>query len=357
VTGDAGRAHDARAGTARAAVCGLALWLLAATGALGEIHFPTSAGPEAQAHFVRGVLLLHSFEYADARVYAEVAPAAAHAQHMPSHIWLPLGRWDDVVAANEAAWAAAEARRQRKHLGVEARDHHALEWLAHGYLQQGRREDAARALRTMARDAKASGSAWLRTGLVYIRAMYLVETRQWDGFAAGVEVATGDLDLATRATDLYVRGRSALAAGRRADAVRLLAELEQARATFAAGPTWWSEALDAQTAAILARELAALVRLDAGAPERALALLGEAARHHDAMEFVYGPPWPVKPPWELLGEVLLRLERFEEAAQAFRRALERAPGRTLSATLRERALARSAAAAAAPGAASGAAGP
>jgi hypothetical protein len=38
-----------------------------------------------------------------ARAYAKIAPSAGHAQHMTSHIFVALGMWDDVVAANEAA--------------------------------------------------------------------------------------------------------------------------------------------------------------------------------------------------------------------------------------------------------------
>ena len=80
-----------------------------------------------------------------ARVYAKIAPAAAHALHMPSHIFLALGMWDEEIASNQASWAAADARVQRKNLGVDSRGYHALHWLEYGYLQEGRERGCANA--------------------------------------------------------------------------------------------------------------------------------------------------------------------------------------------------------------------
>src|ERR1700704_5912252 len=80
-----------------------------------------------------------------ARIYSKVAPEAAHAQHMTSHIFLSLGMWDDVVKANETAMAVVNRERQK--VGKEPSwCGHINEWLEYGYLQQGRIEDARRIL-------------------------------------------------------------------------------------------------------------------------------------------------------------------------------------------------------------------
>src|SRR4029453_17203152 len=71
-----------------------------------------------------------------ARRYGRVAPSASHAQHMPSHIFFALGRWDDAIAANTAALATARGQGQG--------GYHALEWLTYAYLQQGKRDEAAK---------------------------------------------------------------------------------------------------------------------------------------------------------------------------------------------------------------------
>jgi tetratricopeptide (TPR) repeat protein len=69
-----------------------------------------------------------------ARAYDKIAPDAEHALHMPSHIYLQLGMWDDVVRSNERAWAASRARTKNP----ANADWHAFAWLHYGYLQQGR---------------------------------------------------------------------------------------------------------------------------------------------------------------------------------------------------------------------------
>ena len=68
-----------------------------------------------------------------ARVYAKIAPAASHALHMPSHVFVSLGMWDEAVSSNVDSWAAAEARVERKNLGLEDRGYHSLLWLEYAY--------------------------------------------------------------------------------------------------------------------------------------------------------------------------------------------------------------------------------
>ena len=93
------------------------------------------------AHFI-----IHAFDDPEhaiialpaARRYAEIAPEAHHARHMPAHIFLQLGMWPEAAASNESAWAASDTWVKRKGLALSARDYHSLHWLAYVYLQQGR---------------------------------------------------------------------------------------------------------------------------------------------------------------------------------------------------------------------------
>src|SRR5256885_9634976 len=59
------------------------------------------------------------------RSYADIAPEAHHARHMPSHIFLQLGMWSEAAASNESAWQASEAWMKRKNLspGVRSEEH------------------------------------------------------------------------------------------------------------------------------------------------------------------------------------------------------------------------------------------
>jgi tetratricopeptide (TPR) repeat protein len=297
-----------------------------------------------------------------ARVYARIAPAAAHALHMPSHIFLALGMWDEVAAANEASWAASEARRQRLRLPIEERGYHALSWLQYAYLQQGRFRDARQLLAAMAADAAASGSERTREHLARMQAAWRIETRRF-------QAEVGDLpDLAGLGDDvaaaaLFAHGLAALRSGDPGGAHRDLAMIDARldAATDARLGAVTDARLDAVTearlgaatddpsrrsAAVLRAELAALLLLDGRTPagagggasemerqgrERAaLAAIERAAAEEDATSYEFGPPVVVKPAHELAGDLLLDLGRPAEARRHFEQALARAPRRSLS---------------------------
>jgi len=106
-----------------------------------------------------------------ARAYSKIAPGAAHAQHMTTHIFLALGLWDDVVSQNEIA------------LGPHADKYtpnHYSEWLEYGYLQQGRIADAARLQETFWRNVKNPMPVFQREGMAVVRATYVMNTGRWD---------------------------------------------------------------------------------------------------------------------------------------------------------------------------------
>ena len=113
-----------------------------------EEAFATHPNHPGLAHY-----LIHSYDdpahasrgLPAARRYFAIAPAAPHALHMTSHIYLAAGMWNDVVAANERATSVA-AGRARAAGRVPASCGHANMWLMYGYLQQDRPSDARRIL-------------------------------------------------------------------------------------------------------------------------------------------------------------------------------------------------------------------
>ncbi len=261
-----------------------------------------------------------------ARAYAKIAPAASHAQHMISHIFVALGMWDEVVKANEIAARVADERRQRKGLPVDARNYHALHWLAYGYLQQGRYENARRLLSDMQAAAAESGSGRARYYLANMRADYLVNTRRWPDDVVEIEVDVAGLDAGTIAAHSLVNGWAALERGEHDEADRELAEIHHRLETIdRTDPDMYGPSL--QAARVLALELEALIQLDAGQMEDAIETLQRAAELEEAMPYEYGPPPVVKPSHELLGELLLEAGRATEARAAFEAALRRGPRR------------------------------
>jgi tetratricopeptide (TPR) repeat protein len=284
------------------------------------------------AHYV-----IHSFDdpihaplgLPAARVYAGIAPAATHALHMPSHIFLALGMWADVVASNIASFEASNGH-----------SYHALHWLGYGYLQQGNQAKAAEMLETMRQAESKDKSPTARWYLALMQAAYAVETGQWDATAYPVD--TQGIEYSAKAADLFARGAAAVHAGRLDDAARLLEQMKSGRIPVekivaAGGAVCHQTNASAgispnglKGAAVMEKQLEAMILLARKKTGDAIALLEEAARGEDAMALDFGPPAPVKPAHELLGEVLLAQGNYAEALEHFELALVRAPQRALS---------------------------
>ncbi len=320
-----------------------ALALLGATE--GKRDFPTymKAAAIAEEVFAKNPLhpgavhyLIHSYDdpihaplgMRAARVYAKIAPAAGHALHMPSHIFFASGMWEEAAASNEAAWKASLDRAARKSLGPDDHNYHALFWLEYAYLQMGRYGDARKTLAAMEEDAKRSGSGRARSHRAMMRAAYVAETRRFD---ADVVRALSEDD--ERGVALFAEGFAALAKGNREPAEKALAAIgkEPAGSHHGASSTYaMGRASGAGTDSVMTKELEALLASSKGDKERALALAREAAAAEAAMTFEVGPPAVVKPPHELLGELLLKLGNAAEARAEFERSLAHTPERALS---------------------------
>ena len=295
---------------------------------IAEEVFTKNPNHPGAAHY-----LIHSYDdpihaplgLRAARVYADIAPAAAHAQHMPSHIFLAAGMWDDVVKANEASFEAAEERIRRKNLNVETnRAYHALWWMQYAYLQIGREQDAQKMLSIMEADFGKSGSPRTRSDLINMRTTQLVATGDWDNETLKAILATPDVPLLTAATDLFATGLAATQNQDLAAAEEALEQLKKRKEGVTARPGTRQVAVD-----VMGKELEALVSLARGDNPQAIAFMREAVDLEDSMNLQFGPPVPVKPSHELFGEILLKLDHPQEAAEQFRLGLARAPNRSL----------------------------
>ena len=254
-----------------------------------------------------------------ARRYAKVASAAPHAQHMPSHIFLALGMWDECIASNIDSWNSSEARVKRGGLDSDKRGYHALWWMQYAYLQKGRFKDARSNLAIIEEDARQSGSRHARNHHAYLRAHYLIETERWDADLAPVD----DDGLEPRAWGANALAESLreIKAGNLAAARDWLARL-QGKAAEHGDRT--------DSLPIAAKQVEGLLLLADSQADKAVEALREAAQLEERTAFGYGPPFPVKPAVELLAETLLLLDRPREAASAFEASLERTPRRARS---------------------------
>ena len=240
-----------------------------------------------------------------ARVYAEIAPSASHAQHMISHIYVALGRWDEAVTANEKAWAVSNARAKRKGLDTGQLDFHSFFWLHYSYLQQGRYREAHQMLDTVEQASRQSDTGRLGSYYSRMRAQQVIESRNWN---VKLPPAKNTFH------DQFSDGLIALNSGARDGVQEILGRM---------APQGGAEE-------VMKTQLKALLLYKQGKRQQGVELLTEAASMEDEMPLTYGPPLPIKPAHELLGEVLLELNRGEEALAEFEKSLQRAPRRALS---------------------------
>lgn len=307
--------------------------------AIAEEVFAANPRHPGAAHY-----LIHSYDdpvhaplgLRAARVYAQIAPAASHAQHMISHIYVALGDWSDAVDANVKAVEVAAERRASKGLGVDSQNYHALHWLAYAYLQLGKYDEARARLDQMTQAAKESGSPRALWHHAQMRANWIVETR---GRPAPDEIKPDRTQVASAAADLFATGYAATLAGRWDEAARAAERIGQRRDTAASGghvcaqgSSSFAETTknDLIVTEVMQKGLLALVAHGRGDTATALRLLDEATAAEDGMALDYGPPAIVKPSHEIYGEVLLALGRPADARAQFEKALQRAPKRTLS---------------------------
>jgi tetratricopeptide (TPR) repeat protein len=270
--------------------------------------------------------LIHDYDDPDharralpaARRYAKQAPGSSHALHMPAHIFLQLGMWDDAAAADQASFRASEAWVERKGLGVGMRDHHSLSWLLYESLQQGRYEKAREAIDLMGPAVAETGEPRFKAILSDMRARYVIETRSFQELATARDFGTSG--------ELFAIGMSAARRGDANVAERARAELERRAGSREPGGSG-SRGRDVP---VMEKELAALLAVGMNNADEAVGRMKEAVALERELPPPLGPPRPIKPAPELFGEILLELGRPREAVGEFERALERWPNRSLA---------------------------
>ncbi|MCH7975434.1 MAG: hypothetical protein IIC18_02625 [Bacteroidetes bacterium] len=267
-----------------------------------------------------------------ARAYSEIAPDAPHALHMPSHIYFALGMWDEVAELNRRSFEAARSRDAAAGQPLGGHGWHPLYWLHYAELQRGRFEEARR-LFDEARELVESGPTrrgW--SSIIAMRANHVIETVDWRGEIASLELPVDEVTAGTAQRDAFVRGLTARALH---DASVFQSAVQDVQNFLEGG-----EELGPAEQSI-ALMLEGLFLVDQGGVAEGLELLREATLLEDQIPTDFGPPNPVKPAHELLGEWLIlqsragqtpseRLKLATEAQDEFEKALTRAPMRLRS---------------------------
>lgn len=268
--------------------------------------------------------LIHSYDYPPiaekglnaARRYAQIAPAAPHALHMPSHIFTRVGAW--IESAETNVKSAAAAKRDKDADGQL----HAMDYMTYAYLQLARDPEAQRTLEE-ARDAGEPNPA-RNTGVYALAAMparYAVERGSWKE-AAQLEPRASRFPY-TEALTHFARALGAARSGDPSSAEKDLQQLVALRDKLRATKNnYWATEVEVSRLAA-----AAWIALAQGKRDEALNLMRQAADMEDKNEKHIVTPGRILPARELLGEILLELKRPMEALKEFEASQAREPNR------------------------------
>ncbi|HEX7176492.1 MAG TPA: hypothetical protein VF240_14600 [Pyrinomonadaceae bacterium] len=283
--------------------------------------------------------LIHGYDYPAlahlalpaARSYAKIAPASAHALHMPSHIFTRLGLWREAIRSNIDAKAAAKAHAVRNRLpGVWDEQFHAMDYLAYAYLQGAQDKQAEGVLDELKKIQRAEPENFkVAYASTAIPARFALERRQWNE-AARLPLPAGTLGTFPwqrfRWAEAHIHFARAVGAARTGDTASARQEVEKLAAIRQAlvkvkGDYDWATQVE-----IKHQVASGWLAHAEGKHEEALRLMRAAAELDDATEKHPVTPGTILPAREQLGELLLELKR-PTALQEFETSLRSAPNR------------------------------
>jgi tetratricopeptide (TPR) repeat protein len=257
-----------------------------------------------------------------ARKYAAIAPASAHANHMPSHLFTRVGSWDESIQSNlHSADLAAQA--EPTSTNGEARDQrlHAMDYLEYAYLQKGRVSDAKSILDQLRSLPPVPGLTL--TGdyaLAAIPARYALELNKWNQ-AARLGPVAGSVPWAQAITWMAIGIGAA-----RSDSLDRASEAERnlgrLRDIAQSKNEYWSNQIEVQR-----QEVAAWIAQASGKHEDALAGMRSATGLEESMDKDAVTPGAIVPAREMLAQLLQIQGRSQDSFVEYETVLKTAPNR------------------------------
>jgi tetratricopeptide (TPR) repeat protein len=261
---------------------------------------------------------LAQFGLPAARRYAQIAPAAPHALHMPSHIFARLGLWQEDIQSNLASFAAAR-QPSSMHIGAENQVH-AMEFLEYAYLQVGLESKAKEMIEQLQavreEDLNPGLDGYLDWQRAQFPARYLLELCHWKE-AAALEASLAD----PRAKSVTYWAR-AIGAGHLRDAAAARDAVVQydamVEATRKSDHPYRAKFMETNR-----DEARAWLSFAEGKNDEALKLLRPIADKQDA----FGKGEVELPAREMLADMLLEMGRPQEALTEYEKSLKTDPNR------------------------------
>ncbi len=251
-------------------------------------------------------------------------PGSGHLVHMPSHIYVRVGRYADAADANVLAIATDRAYfkvapEPDYYWGYYA---HNLHFLAFSSMMESRYETALAAARDMEREIP---EWYLRQyggfveGIMATTFHVMIRFGRWEEILA--EPERPDYRLVTRAVHYYARGIALSALGRTDEARVEIARFEKAVAKVP-GDWWVFNNRVHQVLPIARAMLEGELAFREGRLDEAFAALRRGVAAEDALVYDEPPAWML-PVRHALGALLMSADRYAEAEAVYREDLER----------------------------------
>jgi len=280
-----------------------------------------------------GVLhyLIHTYDYPTlaqrgldaANRYAEVAPAASHAQHMPSHTYSMLGMWTQSVASNTRSRAIAREQAAKLWPGAtHPGEPHHLDFMEYALLQVGQ-EGPARQVRDDSNAISKLGfeAVYSYAALAAVPARFALERQAWKE-AAALEPRGSKFPQAEAITH-FARAMGSARSGDPVGAERDINKLKELRAALeSANQSYWAEQVEVQMLAA-----SAWIAQAKGEKDTALKLIRTAADLEDSSEKHIAMENRLYPMRELLGDLLLEQQQPGLALTEYETSLGSTPNR------------------------------
>jgi hypothetical protein len=293
--------------------------------------FPNEPDHPGIAHY-----LIHTYDYPElaelalpaARKYASIASASAHALHMPSHIFTRLGLWDESINSNINSVTAAKCYAENSGItGHWDEELHGIDYLVYAYLQQARDETAKEQLEYL-QSINVVFPVNFKDAYTFaaVPTRYALERKDWMA-AAALELKPIDFPWHN-----FVWQKSIVSFGKVLGAVHLrnMPEAEAGLAELKANYTILLERekdYEANQVKIQILASEGWIQLLHGNKNEATRLMTEAATMEDATEKHPVTPGEVIPARELLGDMLMEMNEYSKALEAYESDLEQHPGR------------------------------
>jgi hypothetical protein len=262
--------------------------------------------------------LIHAYDYpplamrglAAARRESDIAPAAAHAQHMPSHIYTMLGLWDQSIEANARAARILDPRNAGNAVASDIEDPHGFDFIVYARLQEAQDDQVAADLASLRKKNQSFAT---------VEARFALERRDWIA-ASSLRISSDPFDATVaRFARAYGAARLGNVAAAETELKALRTLREPMRRTEG---DYWAGFVD-----VYAGTAQAWIEQASGRTDTAIATMQAAAMLDDSREKHISLENKLLPMREVLGELLLETGRPQQAADAFAQSLQTSPNR------------------------------